>query len=178
MKKIVALVLLLISLSGCEKDDICVDDTTPRLIIEFYDITNPAALKSVVNLTVKGEGAGDFIVFNTSLAKTDPNRYLFNGSKLALPLKLDNTTTKYSLVLNSTSLTASNEDIIEFKYTPENVFVSRACGYKTIFQLDSPGGVIVTDSATPNTFWIQQNSINIQKYSILTEDETHIKIYF
>ncbi|MDI1317770.1 DUF6452 family protein [Flavobacterium sp.] len=177
MKKIVALILLLISLSSCEKDDICVDETTPRLIIEFYDITNPAALKPVLNLTAKGEGAADFMVFNTSLTATDPNRYLFNGSKLALPLKLNDTITKYSLVLNSTSLTASNEDFLEFHYTPENVFVSRACGYKTIFQLNSPGGVLLTDSAAPDTFWIQQN-INIQKYSITTEDETHIKIYF
>lgn len=177
MKKIVVLVLIALIFSNCEKDDICVDDTTPRLIIEFYDITNPAALKSVLNLTVKGEGAADYMVFNTTLAKTDPNRYLFNGNKLALPLKLNDTITKYSLVLNSTSLTASNEDFLEFHYTPQNVFVSRACGYKTIFQLDSPGGAIVTDSAPPDTFWIQQN-INIQKYSIITEDETHIKIYF
>ena len=177
MKKIVVLVLIALIFSNCEKDDICVDDTTPRLIIEFYDITNPAALKSVLNLTVKGEGAADYMVFNTALAKTDPNRYLFNGNKLALPLKLNDTITKYSLVLKSTSLTESNEDFLEFHYTPQNVFVSRACGYKTIFQLDSPGGAIVTDSAPPDTFWIQQN-INIQKYSIVTEDETHIKIYF
>lgn len=177
MKKIVVLVLIALIFSNCEKDDICVDDTTPRLIIEFYDITNPAALKSVLNLTVKGEGAADYMVFNTALAKTDPNRYLFNGNKLALPLKLNDTITKYSLVLKSTSLTESNEDFLEFHYTPQNVFVSRACGYKTIFQLDSPGGAIATDSALPDTFWIQQN-INIQKYSIVTEDETHIKIYF
>jgi hypothetical protein len=178
MKKIFALVVLVISLSSCEKDDICVDETTPRLIIEFYDITNPSALKSVVNLTVKGEGASDFMVFNSALLETDPNRYLFNGNKLALPLKIDGTTTKYNLVLNSTSATASNEDILEFNYTTDNVFVSRACGYKTIFQLDSPGAVIVTDNELPTSFWIQQNSINIQNYSIITENEIHVKIYF
>jgi hypothetical protein len=37
MKKIF-LSLFVFSLLGCEKDDICSDETTPRLIIEFFNI--------------------------------------------------------------------------------------------------------------------------------------------
>jgi hypothetical protein len=178
MKKILALLLIAIStLTGCEKDDICTEETTPRLILEFYDSANNAVLKNVVNLKVKGEGAADFIVFNTSLPIADPNRYLFNGNRIELPLKIDGTTTKYSLTLNSTSPTGTDEDILQFNYTPQNVFVSRACGYKTIFTLDpSPDGVILTDTSTPISFWIQD--INILTTNIITENETHIKIYF
>lgn len=180
MKKIIALLLIAVFFSGCEKDDICVDETTPRLIIEFYDVTNPSTLKNVINLKVGGineDGTDpDFIVFNSALPITDPNRYLFNGSKLSLPLRIDGPKTKYRLILNSTNLTASNEDFLEFNYTPQNVFVSRACGYKTIFQLNSPGGLTNLDPVAPDTKWI--NNINIEKYSIVTEDETHIKIYF
>jgi len=184
MKKIIALLLIAVSFSGCEKDDICVDETTPRLIIEFYDISNPSTLKNVVNLTAKADGADDPIVFDPNLLVDDPNRFLFNGNKLELPLKTDidpngnSTLTRYHLVLNSTSTTASNEDILEFRYIPQNAFVSRACGYKTIFQLNSPGGVLSVDPVAPDTQWINQLNINIQKYSIVTEDETHIKIYF
>lgn len=177
MKKILALLLFVVSLCSCEKDDICTDETTPRLIIEFYDISNNANLKSVVDLKVKGEGADDYIVFNTALLATDQTRYLFNGNKLELPLKISENSTKYSLILSSTSTANKNEDFLQFNYTPENVFVSRACGYKTIFTLNpSPNGVIKTDAATPDSFWIQD--INILTTNITTENETHIKIYF
>ena len=176
MKKILALVMLTAIFSSCEKDDICTDDTTPRLILEFYDITNNANLKSVVNLKVKAEGASDFIVFNTALAENDPVRYLYSGNKIQLPLRTDGTTTKYSLILNSMSSANINEDFLEFNYTPENVFVSRACGYKTIFELNNIDGVIKSDITNPENFWIQD-------YTVLTtnienENETHIKIYF
>lgn len=182
MKKIFALLLIAVAFSGCEKDDICVDETTPRLIIEFYDVSNPANLKNVFNLTAKADDAANPIVFNSTLLETDPARFLFNGNKLELPLKTDivdgqSTLTRYHLVLNSTS-SAANEDILEFRYTAQNVFVSRACGYKTIFQLNSPGGVLSLPAVAPDIQWIKQANINIQKYSIVTEDETHIKIYF
>jgi hypothetical protein len=177
MKKILLLLLITIAFSGCEKDDICTDETTPRLIIEFYDISNPANLKNVLDLKVKGEGATDFIVFNESLPIDNQNRYLFNGNKLELPLKLNESTTNYSLILNSTSTTSNNEDFLQFNYTPQNVFVSRACGYKTIFTLNAvPNGVINTDAVIPDNFWILDYSILTT--NIITENETHIKILF
>ncbi|HNP33216.1 MAG TPA: DUF6452 family protein [Flavobacterium sp.] len=164
MKKILLLLLLAITFSSCEKDDICTEETTPRLVLEFYDISNPSNLKNVVNLKVKAVGVTD-----------DLGTY--NGvSKVKLPLKIDGTTTKYSLVLNSTSSTFYNEDFLQFDYATHNVYVSRACGYKTTFTLNSPNGVTKTDAATPDGFWIQQ--INVQTTNIETENETHIKIYF
>ena len=163
MKKILLLLLIAITFSSCEKDDICTEETTPRLILEFYDISNPSNLKTVLNLKIKGVGLTD-----------DLGTY--NGvSKIQLPLKIDGTTTKYSLILNSLD-TTPNEDFLEFNYTTQNVYVSRACGYKTTFTLNSPNGVIKTDAAIPDSFWIQD--INIQTTNITTENETHIKIYF
>ena len=177
MKKIVLLLLLTITFYSCEKDDICAEETTPRLVLEFYDISNPSNLKNVVNLKVKAIGAEDFIVFNSSLLETDSNRYLFNGNKLELPLDITQDITNYSLTLNSNNLTFINQDLLQFNYTRQNVFVSRACGYKTIFELNAtPNGVIKTDAATPDGFWIQD--INIVTTNIETENETHIKIYF
>jgi hypothetical protein len=178
MKKIVALLLIVfLSLSSCEKDDICAEETTPRLVLEFYDISNPSNLKNVENLKVKAIGAEDFIVFNSSLLETDSNRYLFNGNKLKLPLDITQDITNYSLTLKSNNLTFINQDSLQFNYIRQNVFVSRACGYKTIFKLNAtPNGVIKTDAATPDGFWIQD--INIVKTNIETENETHIKIYF
>ncbi|MEO5777604.1 MAG: DUF6452 family protein [Flavobacterium sp.] len=177
MKKVLILLLIAFTFSGCEKDDICIDETTPRLILEFYDIANPANLRNVINLKVQGQGADDFIVFNTALLETDPARYLFNGNKIELPLNITQDTTKYTLILNSTSSTGTNTDFLQFNYSRQNVFVSRACGYKTIFELNpTPNGVIKTDAVPADTFWIQD--INIQTTNIETENETHIKIYF
>ena len=157
--------MVTLALSGCEKDDICTEETTPRLILEFYDISNPANLKNVLNVKVKGVGQMNDLA-------------TYNGvSKIALPLRPTENSTKYSLIINSTSSTvAPNEDFLEFDYTHKNVFVSRACGYKTTYTLNNPNGILLTDAATPDTFWIQD--INIITTNITTENETHIKIYF
>jgi hypothetical protein len=164
MKKIVLLLLLTITFSSCEKDDICAEETTPRLVLEFYDISNPSNLKNVLNLKVTGEGQSELGTYN-------------GVNKVELPLDIINDTTKYSLILNSVSSTGSNEDSLQFNYIHQNVFVSRACGYKTIFELNAtPNGVIKTDAVTPDGFWIQD--INIVTTNIETENETHIKIYF
>ena len=164
MKKIVLLLLLTITFSSCEKDDICAEETTPRLVLEFYDISNPSNLKNVLNLKVTGEGQTELGTYN-------------GVNKVELPIDITNDITKYSLILNSASSTGANEDFLQFNYTRQNVFVSRACGYKTIFELNAtPNGVIKTDSTTPDGFWIQDS--NIVTTNIETENETHIKIYF
>lgn len=178
MKKILALLLLTLTLSSCEKDDICTDETTPRLIIEFYDSANPTALKNVIDLKVKADGASDYVVFNADLEVTNPLRYLFNGSKLELPLRIAETSTTYHLILNSTDTVNINEDILQLNYTPKNVYVSRACGYKTIFDLTNPNGAVISDVTPADDLWIQPLNINIITTNIETENETHIKIYF
>jgi hypothetical protein len=166
MKKIIGLLTLIFLFAGCEKDDICDPGTatTPNLVIEFYDYSQPTLTKNVVGLKVTGDGMTT--AFTT-----------FNGtSKINIPLKTTQDSTKFSLVLNSTSTTSSNEDFLQFNYTPSDVYVSRACGYKKIFELNATDGVIQSDPATPDTFWIKD--IKIQTNSINNQNEVHIKIYF
>ncbi|WP_162127864.1 DUF6452 family protein [Flavobacterium phycosphaerae] len=165
MKKILLLLLIAVSFSGCEKDDICTEDTTPRLVLEFYDSSNPANVKNVVNLKVKGEGALndlDLDVFNAE-------------SKIKLPLDPTKNSVKYSLIMNSTS-TSANEDFLEFNYTTQTVYVSRACGYKVVYQLNADDGVVQSNAASPDVPWVQ--NLTIQTNAITSENETHIKIYF
>ncbi len=162
MKKIF-LLLVLFSLLGCEKDDICIDDTTPRLVIEFYEKANPTVLRNVTNLKVTAEGETEFGVFTGT-------------SKISIPLKITDTTTKYSFIINSTDTTFSNEDFIEINYTHQNVYVSRACGYKTIFELDTTSPFVATDAISNANLWIQD--IDIVTTTIDNENEVHVKIYF
>ncbi len=128
------------SSSSCEKDDICDANTptTPRLIIDFYDISNPSVLKNVTNLKVIGEGMTEGYVFNPNA--TGQSQYLVNGSSIAIPLKTDIDTTTYNFILNSGNPNPALIDIDEvtFNYTRNDVFVSRACGFKTLLSLAPP----------------------------------------
>ena len=150
MKKIFLLVLVLaLSFSSCEKDDICDANTptTPRLVITFYDITNSSVLKNVTNLKVVGAGMTDGIIFNPSA--TEESKFLTNGNTISIPLKTNEDTTSYSFTLNSGNPNPAlvNEDNIKFDYTRENLFVSRACGFKTLFTLDPTTPYTHTDAA-------------------------------
>lgn len=172
MKKIFLIVLVLaLSFSGCEKDDICDGNTstTPRLIIEFYDNADHMVLKNVTNLQATADDAvGVPLTFTAE-------------SKIELPLKTTDVTTdittKYTLVLTDPLTTST--DVLEFNYTTDNVFVSRACGFKTIYDLNGttlPSFVLNGNPVLTPGNWIKD--IEVIQPNINDENETHIKIYF
>lgn len=167
MKKIVILGFFAIfSLLSCEKDDICDANTstTPRLVIQLYDFNNPTVLKNATNLKVIGEGMTEGIVFNG------------NGNTVSIPLKTTENSTSFRFILNSGSASLINEDEIKFDYTRKNLFVSRACGFKTIFSLDTTNPYSHTDATLPDLLWIKD--IRVEESNIENENETHVKIYF
>ncbi len=167
MKKIILLILLAYTFSNCEKDDICDKKTatTPRLIIDFYNISIPTDKKNVTKLAVFSEGVTDSIPFD-------------GVSTIQLPLKINATDTKFKLVLNTGNANPLlvNEDYLEFKYVTNTIYVSRACGYKTIFTLDETNPYTLTDNPIADLFWIK--SVEVLQTNILNENETHIKILF
>ena len=166
MKKILSILVLSLFLQGCEKDDICTPETptTPRLIIEFYDIVNTSVLKQVANLQVQGEGANSVINFN-----------LVN--KIELPLKTNEDQTKYDFTINSTSeAPVFNVDKIELNYTRRDIYISRACGFKTYFSLNVLNPIIQTNPTDDTVLWIK--NIEVIKNNIENEEDVHIKMYF
>lgn len=178
MKKILSLLLLIIfCLPSCEKDDVCDGNTptTPRLVIDFYNFKNPSAKKQVNNLKVIGDGMKDGIIFNNG-AK-DEEKFLTNSVRISIPLKTDSNTTKFKFILNSNNSNSEliDTDEITFNYTRNEVYVSRACGFKTLFILDNNP---INHVAIPNTKtkWMQQ--ISIEKTNIDNENEVHIKVFF
>ena len=68
------------------------------------------------------------------------------------------------------------DDFLQFNYSRQTIFVSRACGFKTNFTLDSATPYIKTETSIPDGYWIQNVVINTSNIS--TENETHVKIYF
>jgi hypothetical protein len=75
-------------------------------------------------------------------------------------------------VLNGADNDTANDETVTltFNYERSNVFISRACGYKTIFNLTN---VLPTDYTGT---WI--SSLTIEQPNVINENETHIRIYF
>jgi Family of unknown function (DUF6452)/Prokaryotic membrane lipoprotein lipid attachment site len=165
MKQILLILLITFTLSGCEKDDICdpATATTPSLVIEFYDADSPNNPQTVTNLRVIAPGF------------TNPISGTTGVNKITIPLKTAEDSTTFHFIENGGDADTSddNTDVLQFTYTRESIFVSRACGYKVNFDLTNTNTNLLT-SDTDN--WIQ--SITITQPNIETENETHIKIYF
>ena len=164
MKKILIILLLAFSFLSCEKDDICDEatSTTPKITIEFYDFANPLTLKNVTNLGV--------------ISPTLTTGFGFSAvNKISIPLNTATETTTYSFVQNGsdTITTNDNTDVITFNYSTNTVYVSRACGYKIVFDLTNTNANLLT---TDSNNWIK--NIIISKSNIENQNETHIKIYF
>jgi hypothetical protein len=178
MKKIILLLSIVFAFSGCEKDDICDANTptTPRLVIECYEFGAISPIKkSLTKLKAIGLGMTDGVIFNSTA--TDENKYLSNDNKIMLPLRttsnISEETTSYNLILNSGVVGSENIDVINVKYIQNTLFVSRACGYKTLFNLTNT----TTDFLVPDSNnWIKV--IQIVKSNLENENEIHVKIYF
>ena len=179
MKKIIAFFIILgFASSSCEPDDICDPNTptTPRLLIKFYDKTIPSLQKNVENLKVIGEGMDEGVVLNPSA--TGDAKYLSNSNSILLPLNTASDIVKYKFILrfgNKDPLLI-NTDNLEFKYTRENIYVSRACGFKTNFTLDLENPFTHTDTTPVDGKWIEY--IIVLQKNITNENETIIKIFF
>lgn len=167
MKRLTIITIALLianSFWSCERDDICTEGTptTPNVIIEFHDALNPANVKTVTNLGVAASGA------STGFAYT-------GVSKIKVPLKTNETQTILRFVQNGSDSDTSNDnvDVLTFDYSKNDIFISRACGFKTVFQLNANNPVLTDGDAS---LWI--SSVTTIQPNIQNENETHIKIYF
>ena len=180
MKKTSLLLIMLIIIAigmtiGCERDDICPESTstTPRVILELFDFANQENSKNVIGLRVQG--------INNANVLAGYN--VVSTNKLILPLRTDTTATQYKLHKeytysdngtpndSSDDVIGGNEDIITIKYTTELVFVSRACGYKTVFKNVSL--TIVPDTNN----WIKSRQSVTDNQSVEDETATHFNIF-
>ncbi|WP_223033513.1 DUF6452 family protein [Hanstruepera marina] len=176
MKKIALFLVLLMAL-GCEKDDICPDDTvtTPRLTIEFFDIEtiedqNP---KNVTRLRAQGVDNDNPV---PDLDGTSRKQ------KILLPLKTttedpngESFTTEYTIWRNyqvdGNGTVTGNPDVITITYTTRNEYVSRGCGFKSIFEN------ITMSVADDGNRWIQVIQTVNDNQIIADENATNFNIY-
>ena len=147
-KHILPIIAIILLITSCQKDDICIDPTTPNLVIRLYDSNNPSNYKARTHLTVWAEGH-DILSGYDDVSK----------DSIALPLNPAEDFTIYHLSSGGV------DDTITINYTRDEIFVSRSCGYKYNFS-----GLNLTN-VTNN--WI----LNAQVTNQTVENETeHIKI--
>ncbi len=156
-KNILYLILLSLLISACEKDDICLSPTTPKLIVRFYDNADQTVKKDVVNLSIWADGKDTLSTFKSVTLDS-----------IYIPLNTNTTQTIYNLKTSATGNKADNKiNKLTINYTTEDIFVSRSCGFKTIFK---------TVTISSDNGWFQSftpNSIT----TIDNENTAHIKVY-
>ena len=133
MKKYITVIIMaIVSFISCEQDSICIDATTPNLVIRFYDFDNRSETKSVLLDSVWVENKGLYIKNATQ-------------DSIAIPLDLNENFTLYNLGAYALA------DQIKLNYNRKDVFIGRSCGYKTIYE------DLIIESPTNN--WIKEIEI-------------------
>ncbi|MEN8764262.1 MAG: DUF6452 family protein [Wenyingzhuangia sp.] len=148
-KILVWIPILFTTLYSCQ-DEFCVDATTPELIIRFYDkenINNPKSISLIVWANEK-----------------DTLYEGINTDSLAVPLDTKNTSVTYHFSILDR---LNSKEEIRIEYTTEDIFVSKACGFKSVFNN--------LNINTTNLNWIDSHTKVATK--IINENEAHVKIY-
>ena len=160
LKRLVFLLLALTVITGCTRDDICEEGaaTTPLLIITFNDIVNPNQRKAVTNLTIETREINSTEVITSETTDS-----------IAIPLRNAALETSYRFK-KGVGTAAPNTDVLTFTYTTEDLYVNRACAFKTIYH---DLNALVQNEGTAN--WILQ--LDIETTDIVDETETHITIF-
>ena len=167
LKTLSFLFIGLISVIGCERDEICIEEITPYLIIRFYDYDTPQFYKKVVDIKVELEGVEG--LYEDDGATIKP----FTDS-IAIPVKVTEDITKFKLTISQIDEEENiveNEDDFILTYTRENIFVSRSCGYKTIYK------DVLTGLETDNDNWILTLEPTEDPLNIDNQESAHVKIY-
>ena len=164
INKICVIFLLVLMNLSCETDEICLEEITPKLVIRFYNQNIPDELKSVLLLKVNIEGIEGDYVNETITAFTD---------SIAIPLVVTENKTRYILTLTGDESEGieDNLDTLSVVYTQEDIFVSRSCGYKTIYH---EAEVTLTED---DDNWIKFMETTADPLEIIDENLAHVKIY-
>lgn len=155
-----SLLVGLLVFTSCEKDDLCegTDNQTPRLHISLFDQYNADNKKNADYIKAYIPGNEKYIEYNSV-------------SDFYLPLNTTTSSTEWTLELydvNGTEKTLIGTENILFNYAPENIYISKACGFKTNYNAFSY-------SRTSNS-WI--GGISLTTNNITDESNTHLQIYY
>ena len=150
--------------TSCEKDDVCggLNAKTPLVNIEFYQQDNINQLRAPQELQCYAVGHKTKIVFRQQ-------------SKISLPLEINASATdwvlEYRTLVNND--TVKKVDTLKFAYNTESYYISKACGYRSVFKNVST--TINSNTGNQAGYWmVSQESMN----EISNENDIHVKVLF
>ena len=154
-----------ILLTQCEKDDVCVEGDTALLHIAFYDkdATDEQPLPKVVN-KLRVISVDENATVNTFTDRSSQDDIL-------IPLDSRKNIGDFILISNSATednLETGQIEDIRISYTPEAVYISRACGFVGQY-------ADLRIEQTGLSSWI--SSIEINNTRIDNSDEIHVSIF-
>lgn len=166
--------LFTIILLNCEKDDICPNavEKTPKLRIEFRDLSNQDNAKAVGKLRIIGIGNDKLVPLESE-----------SPSNINLPLKTNTNSTQFVLHKDynvddkgtpddtKDDVILGNKDTLTINYTLVNKYVSRACGFRTVY--DDVDISITKDDDN----WIRLAKPVEENQTIDNEKNVHFYIY-
>ena len=163
IKKTCFALLILFAFHGCTRDDICAEttQTTPMLIVVFKNAAISTEAKEAPGLTIETTFENSEIVIDNETTDS-----------IAIPLYAGADITNYKFTINSQSETETpNTDMVTFNYDREDIYVNRACSFKTIYNnLEAS----LEDEGTGN--WIFQIDVTALNNTVEDENDTHITI--
>ena len=157
-KKLLYLVLGLMAVMACEKDDFCTENpVTPKLILRFYDDANPQNVKAVQRFSIIGQGLTDSLFTNQNI------------DSISIPLNSAASSTTYIFKMNDgNGSTATNQvETLTISYDISDKFISRSCGFKANYE-----NVVLTGSGN----WIK-NITPINTSSLDDQSQAHVQIF-
>ena len=173
------LAIALITSIGCQRDDICpqTTDTTPLLIIRFYDVEDPEELKAPQNLGINEEGNEEYVFIRNENNRNQTITFeRFTGDSIAIPLRTDEDITTFEFTVNNTEdgeeEGIKNTDVITFTYGRNEEYINRACAYKVAYVSLK----VDLENEENGTQWIQD--IQIEEPNIEDQNQAHVSIYF
>jgi hypothetical protein len=132
-------------------------------VIRFDALQDTTVLTAAPALRVSGVG-------HTSTANTFSDRS--STASIASPLRITAEETEFDFILDSAGddgEETGNLDTLRFSYEPDEVFISRACGY--VVQFDS----LQATQPADNNLWIQD--IRIANPNVVNQASAHVKIF-
>ena len=98
------------------------------------------------------------------------NYQLFSGDSIAIPLRNNFDITQYKLILGAETETPI-ADSLQLNHKQFDIFINRACGYKSNYIFGDPAYYILTQGKG----WIK--NIEIIKDTLTDEKSSHLAIY-
>ena len=161
IRKILLTILTIAIFNACTRDDICAEGTatTPLMIVVFKDVNSPLDNKAVPDLSVITSGdTNTAVVFE---ATTD---------SITIPLRTSMDLTEYLFVRDSSDTINFNIDNVAFNYERQDIYVNRACAFKTIYSNLNAD----LELEEPLQNWIR--IVEVVKTTVEDETEVHITI--